>query len=749
MSVRPQSIVCTYHKTGTVLFHSIMTSVAARFGLKTAEYYGPVKRVDSTFDIVSLAHSLVDPDFASRPYRAIRVVRDPRDIWVSSYLYHLRCGEAWCTNTNFDPSPPIAYPQVDYSFQHYPEPWKQKYLAWLGNRSYQQNLRERDRTAGLAFELEGYSGRTLDAIRSWQLPAGRLLRSPPQADQPMQARGGAIHGFPTGVLPGTASKNREPVCDDLMLVQLESLRADFDAALVSIFTHFGFSESECAEAIEVARVHDIARMSDDQVAHNKHIHSRAVSRWREVLSTDEVKSFERRYGDIIVTLGYQLEYSGGNQNDEIPPPAPPFPRGTKLSPPAASCEATGSQARLPSIKLIYCDPALRTHAGHSLTFGKHYQEGFHALGHPMVTLAHRGVDASIGIDMRAFAAFRLCSSIRTSADPLCGPTKSYLDVSQVIAEDLAAVEGISPDDLMVFDASSPAAVTGLTRWMHARGRDCPRVVVTLHNSVGVTGRKGPAGNVEVVPVGPDAALYRLAGLSIPTAVSQRLAFVTTYDCYAAIYPELLRHPVRRVPHPVAAVTQPRIREAGSPVVVGFIGAQQPRKGFGLVPEIVRQLFQTSFPMRVLVQDSFAGMQEPLAALTMLAASDERLTVQTGPVDRQGWQTTLDQCDLLVAPYDQQFFRVNGSGIVTDAIANGIPIVVPAETTLAALLQQYRCAAATFACSTVEAVTQAVEQAVRRCDEHTEAARRGRESWAGTNGPVAAARAVLNCFQELG
>ena len=141
MSVRPQSIVCTYHKTGTVLFNSIMTSVAARFGLKTAEYYGPVKRVDSTFDIVSLAHSLVDPDFASRPYRAIRVVRDPRDIWVSSYLYHLRWGEAWCTNTNFDPSPPIAYPQVDYSFQHYPEPWKQKYLAWLGNRSYQQNLR--------------------------------------------------------------------------------------------------------------------------------------------------------------------------------------------------------------------------------------------------------------------------------------------------------------------------------------------------------------------------------------------------------------------------------------------------------------------------------------------------------------------------------------------------------------------------------------------------------------------------------
>lgn len=748
MPVRPQFVVCTYHKTGTVLFHSIMTAVAAHFGLRFGEYFGQVEKTDPALDIVLLAHSLVGPNLASRPYRAIRVVRDPREIWVSSYLYHLRCREAWCTNTRFDPAPPISYPQVDYSFQHYPEAWKQQYLAWLGNRSYQQNLRERDRDSGLAFELEGYSGRTLEAIRGWQLSAGRSLVSPQTAKQHLQDCQQAIPEPSAGQRPRTASRAGERH-DDLLLVQLEAVQADFDGAFAAIFDHFGFSNSESAKAIELARVHDIARMSDTKVAENPHIHSRTVSKWREFLSPGQVRAFERRYGDIIVSLGYQLEYPEHQQHGRAPSPGSAIPQDSKQVQTAAAPTTTNPQRRSPSVKLIYCDPALRTPAGHSFTFGKHYQDGFSELGHPMVTLAQRGFDASVGAEMQALAAFRLCPSSRTSTDPLCGPTKSYLDVSQVIGEDLAAVEGVSRDDLVVFDASSPAAVTGLTRWMQARGRECPRVVVTLHNAAGVTGRKHPAGNIEAVPIGPEAGLYRLAGLSIPAAVSQRLAFVTTYDCYATIYTELLRHPVRRVPHPVAAVASRRPREAGSPVVVGFIGAQQPRKGFGLVPEIARRLLQTSLPLSILVQDSFAGMREPLAALNALASNEPRLTVQTGPVDRQGWQAILDECDLLVAAYDQDFFRVNGSGIVTDALANGIPIVVPAETTLAALLHQHGCGTATFPCSTAEAVSQAVAEAVKRYDAHRDAAERGRTSWAAANGPVSAARGVLSSFPMNG
>jgi hypothetical protein len=262
--------VFTYHKTGTVLFEKVMRALASHFGLTVAVHFGWVEKVDPATDIVLLGHSLVGRDFAARPFRAIRVVRDPRDVWVSGYLYHRRCREEWCTNTDFDASAPITYPRVDYSFEHYPESWKGDYLAWLGGKSYQDNLLERDREAGLAFELAGYTGRTLDAMRGWTL-AG----------------------------------------PDVLQVQLEDVVREFDDTLGAIFEHVGFSDDECAQAVELASPHDVGRMSDEAVAENRHIHSRTTSRWREFLSASEIDEFERRYADVIVDLGYRLSHREG------------------------------------------------------------------------------------------------------------------------------------------------------------------------------------------------------------------------------------------------------------------------------------------------------------------------------------------------------------------------------------------------------------------------------------------------------
>jgi hypothetical protein len=268
--LRPQILVFTYHKTGTVLFEQVMRAVAARFGLTMAVRFGWVEKLDPSKDIVLLGHSLVGRDFAARPFRAIRLVRDPRDIWVSGYLYHRRCREEWCTNAEFDASVPITYPRVDYSFEHYPENWKGDYLAWLGGKSYQANLLERDRESGLAFELAGYTGRTLDAMRGWTLAT-----------------------------------------PDVLQVKLEDVISDFDGALGAILKHAGFSEDERAQAVELARPHDIGRMSDEAIAESRHIHSRTISRWREFLSAAEIDEFEKRYADVIVDLGYRLSSHEG------------------------------------------------------------------------------------------------------------------------------------------------------------------------------------------------------------------------------------------------------------------------------------------------------------------------------------------------------------------------------------------------------------------------------------------------------
>jgi hypothetical protein len=261
--VSPQLIVFSYHKSGTSLFFHVMTKVSQRLGLSLTNHYGLVDRLDVDPDVILLPHSVLRTPL-DRPYRAIRLIRDPRDIWVSGYLYHLRCDEEWCRNTDLDPTPPIRWPRVDYSVEHWPEDWKRHYLKRLGGKSYQQNLLDRCQEDGLDFELEAYTGCTLTAMREWELNQA-----------------------------------------DALDVKLENVMADFDGAMRRLFDHFGFGADQTQAALEVARSEDVGRMDDVTLAKRPQIHSRQISKWQSVLSAAQIARFEERYGDLVRELRYE------------------------------------------------------------------------------------------------------------------------------------------------------------------------------------------------------------------------------------------------------------------------------------------------------------------------------------------------------------------------------------------------------------------------------------------------------------
>ncbi|NDP42456.1 MAG: hypothetical protein GZ089_07040 [Aromatoleum sp.] len=260
----PQMFVFCYHKVGTVLFLNVAAKLAARFGLTATPAVGMVREIDRAADIVIFPHSLLDLDLDDYDYRGIHLVRDPRDVWVSGYFYHGRCTEPWCINADFDPSPPIDFPRVPYSQRHRPEAWKRSYLAGLGGRSYQQNLRALDPRAGMRFELERYTAWTLEAMAAWAPQPGRILE-----------------------------------------LQFEAFARDFDGAMTAALSWLGFPEAALPQALAIAATEDVARMDDRTVAGNPHIHSRKLSKWGDVLSADDLREFEPRYGELIARLGYR------------------------------------------------------------------------------------------------------------------------------------------------------------------------------------------------------------------------------------------------------------------------------------------------------------------------------------------------------------------------------------------------------------------------------------------------------------
>jgi hypothetical protein len=253
-----------YHKSGTALCSAIAHKIAARFGWQANSLLGLVNSVDQTKQIVTFAHSLIGFDLSTVPHKGVRIIRDPRDVWLSGYLYHRHCNERWCINEGFDLTPPILFPRVPYSQQHRPEEWKRDYLAGLNGLSYQKNLLARGREAGLAFEMERYADWTISAMKAWKPDA------------------------------------------DTIDVKIEDFMADFDQTLMLILQHFGLSKADIPAALAAAASEDIGRMSDAQIERNPHIHSRSISKWRAMLVPQQVAAFEARYGAVIERLGYQL-----------------------------------------------------------------------------------------------------------------------------------------------------------------------------------------------------------------------------------------------------------------------------------------------------------------------------------------------------------------------------------------------------------------------------------------------------------
>lgn len=251
-----------HHKVATVLLTQVFRDLCARFGWRFERVLGR-RAVPDGADIVLFMHSGADPAVLPGPFVGAHFIRDPRDVIVSGFLFHRRCDEGWCVNTDFDDTSPIGFPQVPYSQEHRPESWKREYLAQLGGRSYQQNLRERSDAEALSFEMARYGGWTTEDMLAWnyQHPAIAEFR-------------------------------------------YEELMAGYDAGFERLFRHCGLDAGQLATALSLAAAHDLSRKTDAQIRSNRHVSSREASKWRKFFQPVHEQEFADRFGDAVSRLGY-------------------------------------------------------------------------------------------------------------------------------------------------------------------------------------------------------------------------------------------------------------------------------------------------------------------------------------------------------------------------------------------------------------------------------------------------------------
>jgi hypothetical protein len=127
---------CAHHRVGSTWFVRVLSAVADEYGLHFQNCIQADLRRST--DVFLQDHSLVDLP-ALPPHRGSHMIRDPRDVVVSRYFFHLWTTETWV---------------------HVPDPA-------YGGRTYQEYLNSLDQEAGILAEIDRFVDYGLAHMADW------------------------------------------------------------------------------------------------------------------------------------------------------------------------------------------------------------------------------------------------------------------------------------------------------------------------------------------------------------------------------------------------------------------------------------------------------------------------------------------------------------------------------------------------------------------------------------------------------
>ena len=397
------------------------------------------------------------------------------------------------------------------------------------------------------------------------------------------------------------------------------------------------------------------------------------------------------------------------------------------------------------MRVVYLDAALIGELGHFAGVCRSVTAAIRGAGPEVIVCSHQQIEPQLKAELSAQPLFRLHPNARLSNDPVCGWLINYFETVRLTAEDLSRLQGLTAEDVIVYDCARPAQIGALVQWLQQTfvADRCPQLLIMLGWPSGMTVNRDESGQLKSWRLHDQAScLYRLAVSTLKPTYAGRVRFGCPDPTAAEAYGQLLGRPVEALPAIQQATIPVRDRAATPEPCIAFLGEQRFDKGYPLVPGIVEGLLAANVPMRILVQNSWQQMEEQNAALQGLAERDPRLTVRIGTLTADGWRQQLSEADLIVLPYHPSTYSTTLSGVGAEAVANGIPQAVPANTGLSRLVIDYGMPGVVFPQSEPAAVVKAVLEALQDWPAVAARAVSAREQWAERNSPQRLAAAIL-------
>jgi hypothetical protein len=399
------------------------------------------------------------------------------------------------------------------------------------------------------------------------------------------------------------------------------------------------------------------------------------------------------------------------------------------------------------MRFFYVDPGLWHNLGHHANSCRFITSELRARGTEARVLAFAQVEPALRAELGAVPLFRWYTYEVGDRDPICGWLNSYLVGGRATGEDLGRIPDIGPGDVVYLNSGQAIQLFGLAQWLTSlRPEARPRVVFEFGVDPGMDVQLSP-GNMNLTVRDPRqdsrSVLYRHAAGQLPQAAESRVHLVTFEPNASIAYQALLGKPVAVLPVPRVAVTALDSRVGRRPITVSVLGHQRGEKGYQHMPEVARRVLAAHRDVRLLVHNGAPGvMQQTQQEMRALAAGDSRLVLDERLADDRIWAELLAASDLIVCPYNPGRFAISYSAVAAEAIANSIPLVVPAHTSLDRLMREFGSGGTTFEKDDPPTIADATLRAIDRFDEIAALAAAGARRWDQVHGPRKLVDALL-------
>jgi glycosyltransferase involved in cell wall biosynthesis len=391
------------------------------------------------------------------------------------------------------------------------------------------------------------------------------------------------------------------------------------------------------------------------------------------------------------------------------------------------------------MRLLYCDPGLASNLGHHANSCRAIVGEVRKRGIEVEVFAAHNADDSVRREFHARSHFNVPPYWMTDGDPICGWLTAFGVSVEATRADFRKLEGqLRPDDLLYLNSGQAAQLMALATWM-ATSPLPMRAAIEFGTDPGLDLKvtaEGITATVRDPRADARGVFWRFASKQVTPAILSRLRMVTFDPASSDVYGRLMDRPVGVLPVPRGRELPPRNRAPGDPVTLSVLGHQRKEKGYGFVPDVFAELGRR-FPdgrVRFLAHNGQPDlMTDVQQAMRRLAASDSRVELDERVADAAIWRELLHRSDLIVCPYVPDRFAISYSAVASEAIANGIPLVVPAGTTLQRSMDDFGAGTA-FTQWNPDEIVRAIEQAILSIDALTARAAAGAEKWAMHHGP---------------